>query len=99
MLVEPIICAPNEGIYNYETTAGNYTFPDTADKNGSDNLSQIAAYLPTQTDSSNNYYTDDTGTAARYPAFYFGINYKDQTESHVSGTNYEDNWYLPSIAE
>ncbi|MBQ9205137.1 MAG: InlB B-repeat-containing protein [Treponema sp.] len=99
VLVEPIECAPNEGIFNYETTAGNYTFPDTADKNGSDNLSQIAAYLPTQTDSSNNYYTNDTGTAARYPAFYFGINYKNQTESHVSGTNYEDNWYLPSIAE
>ncbi len=99
VLVEPIECAPNEGIFDYETTAGNYTFPDTADKNGSDNLSQIAAYLPTQTNSSNNYYTDDTGTAARYPAFYFGINYKDQTESHVSGTDYEDNWYLPSIAE
>ena len=99
VLVEPIICAPNEELYNYETIAGNYTFPDTADKNGSDNLSQIAAYLPTQTDSSNNYYTNDTGTAARYPAFYFGINYKDQTGSHVSGTNYEDNWYLPSIAE
>ena len=62
----------------------------SGDKNGSDNLSQIAAAL-----GSNN----DTGTESKYPAFYFAKNYKNQSGSNVSGTNYAEGWYLPSIAE
>ena len=37
--------------------------------------------------------------AALYPAFYFAKNYKDVSGSNVSGTAYEEGWYLPSIAE
>ena len=61
-----------------EGTAGNYTF--TGDRNGSDNLSQIVAYLKQLTN-----VPDDTGLSAKssfyndqnYPAFYFAKNYKD----------------------
>ena len=70
---------------------GTYTF--TGDKNGSDNLEQIGIFL------TNNSSTDDTSTAANYPAFYFGKNYKGESGSNVSGTVYESGWYLPSIAE
>ena len=75
--------------------AGAYTF--TGDKNGSDNLEQIAAFLTAAENT-----TDDTtgeGAADRYPAFYFCKNYKNQTGSRVAGTSYETGWYLPSIAE
>ena len=38
-------------------------------------------------------------SADKYPAFYFGKNYKEITGSNVSGTAYEDGWYLPTLAE
>lgn len=66
-------------------SAGAYTF--TGDKDGSDNLSQIAAFL-----AGNN----DTGTAGNYPAFEYAKNYGSTngcTGAYASG------WYLPSIAE
>ncbi len=66
---------------------GAYTF--IGDKNGSDNLEQIEAFEG----------ISDTGTAANYPAFYFGKNYKNISGSRVAGTAYESGWYLPSIAE
>ncbi len=66
-------------------SAGAYTFSD--DKDGSDNLSQIAAFL-----AGNN----DTGTAANYPAFYWAKNYG--TTNGCTGA-YANGWYLPSIAE
>ena len=59
------------------------------DKDGSDNFTQIAAVES----------VNDTDDATKYPAFYFAINYASQTNSHVSGTNYETGWYLPSICE
>lgn len=66
-------------------STGAYTF--TGDKDGSDNLSQIAAFL-----AGNN----DTGTAGNYPAFEYAKNYGSTngcTGAYASG------WYLPSIAE
>lgn len=65
----------------------------TGDKNGSDNLDQIAAFLTANGSS------DDTGTDENYPAFYFAKNYKNMEGSRVNGTAFADNWYLPSIAE
>lgn len=62
-----------------------YTF--SGDKDGSDNLSQIAAFL-----AGNN----DTGTAANYPAFYWAKNYG--TTNGCTGA-YANGWYLPSFAE
>lgn len=70
--------------------SGNLIF--TGDKNGSDNLEAIAAYLTATKNK-----TDDTSTAANYPAFYFGINYS--TTAVNLGTTYAGGWYLPSIAE
>ena len=73
----------------------------TGDKNGSDNLEQIAGFLSAEGSGT----TDDTATKDNYPAFYFGKNYKEQkigteTESRIiSGSEFETGWYLPSIAE
>ena len=78
---------------NANGNAENMSF--TGDRNGSDNFEQIAAFE----------YVDDTETEEYYPAFYFAKNYKeqkigDETESRiVSGSEYENGWYLPSIAE
>ncbi|MBR5096881.1 MAG: right-handed parallel beta-helix repeat-containing protein, partial [Treponema sp.] len=71
-------------------SSGNYSF--TGDIDGSDNLDQIAAFLPTAG------VTNDTGTAANYPAFYFAKNYKT-TATNLVGTAYESGWWLPSMAE
>lgn len=70
-------------------STGSYTF--TGDKNGSGNLAQIGAFLAA------NESTNDTGTAAKYPAFYFAKNYS--TTATNLGTTYGSGWYLPSIAE
>lgn len=67
---------------------GNVTI--TGDKNGFDNLAQIGAYLATN---------DDTDTPENYPALYFAKDYKNVTGSQVSGTVYENGWYLPSLGE
>lgn len=85
--VTTIHCEPDD-----EGSIGNYTFVNATDRNGSDNLEQIASFL------TQNNKTDDTSTAENYPAFYFCKNYKD-TASNVSGTDYESGWYLPTIAE
>ena len=77
---------------------GIYEFGDSADKNGSDNLSQIAEAL-TAKNLEDTTITDDTSSPTKYTAFYFAINYKEEEESHVSGTDYENNWYLPTAAE
>ena len=60
---------------------------------GSDNLEQIGAFLEA------NGSTDDTTTVDNYPAFYYAKDYASQKRSHVSGTNYESGWYLPTIQE
>ena len=82
--IDTIQCTPDNGGRN-----GNYTWTGNQDKNGSDNLTQIAEKLGTE--------KNDTGTATNYPAFYFAINYKD-TATNL-GTTYADGWYLPTLAE
>lgn len=67
---------------------GDYSF--TGDTDGSDNFRKIAQTLGDD---------DDTEIEGNYPAFEFANNYKNQENSHVSGTAYEKGWYLPSIAE
>jgi len=57
---------------------------------GKDNFSQIASFLGAD---------DDTSDAELYPAFYFAINYKNQAGSNVTDTDFEDDWYVPSLAE
>ena len=84
--IDAIVCTPSG-------SSGNYTFDSNADTNGSDNLLKIGEAIL------NPSFTDDTGTAGNYPAFYFAKNYKDQTNSHVSGTRYETDWYLPTVSE
>ncbi len=84
--IDAIVCTPSGD-------SGNYTFDSNADTNGSDNLIQIGTAILSPTVS------DDTGTAEKYPAFYFAKNYKDQTNSHVNGTRFETGWYLPTVSE
>lgn len=62
----------------------------TGDTDGSDNFEKIAQALGAD---------NDTETTENYPAFYFAKNYKSQTNSHVSGTSYENGWYLPALSE
>ena len=89
-------CKQDANAYNIEITtilcpasgdSGALTF--TGDKNGSDNLEQIADFDG----------VSDTDNSENYPAFYFGKNYKTVNGSNVSGSSYEDGWYLPSLAE
>lgn len=68
----------------------NAVWTFTGDTDGSDNFTKISEALGED---------DDTGTPGNYPAFEFAKNYKNQANSHVSGTDYEDDWYLPSVAE
>lgn len=72
---------------HYKINYGTYF---TGDADGSDNFEQIAKALGEN---------DDTEIEGNYPAFEFAKNYKDQPNTHVSGTEYETDWYLPSIPE
>ncbi len=84
-------------------SGGSLAFTDATanDRNGSDNLEQIATFLSAEGSGT----TDDTATAVNYPAFYFAKNYASQTigeetESRIaSGSAYASGWYLPSLAE
>lgn len=76
----------------------NNVFTFTGNKNGSNNLELIEAFEGVN---------DTTGedAANRYPAFYFGKNYKNEiieneTESRIpANSEFATGWYLPSIAE
>ena len=57
------------------------------DKNGSDNLEQIAEFLTA------NDKDVDTDDSSNYPAFYFAKNYD------APGSAFDSGWYLPSLAE
>ena len=73
--------------------SGN-TMTFTGDKNGSNNLEQIGAFLTAEG------LTDDTATAENYPAFYFAKNYAKDTVSNISsGSDYAKGWYIPTCAE
>lgn len=99
-------CLDSANAYNTNITtiqcpangsAGALTF--TGDKNGSNNLEQIATYLAHHSS------TDDTSPATKYPAFYFAENYKEEkigseTVSRIiEESEFKTGWYLPSIAE
>lgn len=84
---------------------GALTF--TGDKNGSDNLEQIAAFLGASNDTGvglNSTKTEEEA-AELYPAFYFAKNYKNEiigsedTSRIPAGSEFETGWYLPTIAE
>lgn len=66
------------------------------DRNGSDNLEQIAVFLGSD---------DDTSVEEKYPAFYWAKNYKNyvlpgESSSRIkAGSEFETGWYLPSVAE
>ena len=63
------------------------------DKDGSDNLQQMGQFFRSQG------LTDDTDESGMYPPFEFAKNYASKEGSHVSGSRYANNWYLPSICE
>ena len=68
-------------------TASSATFE--GDTDGSDNWNEIC-----ETDNSANDNSEEN-----YPAFYFANNYGTVTATNLSGTNYEDGWYIPSVSE
>ncbi len=88
-----------------EFTGSNFPLSEDSDKDGSDNLEQIASYLVSQS------IENDTGVganttktpqegAALYPAFYYAKNYASQANSNIiAGSEYANGWYLPSLAE
>ena len=70
----------------------------SGDKYGKDNLSDISTFL------FNGGYTDDTTDLSNYPAFNYAVNYKNEklgseTTSRLDGTAFEDEWYVPTMAE
>ena len=75
--IQSITCS-----YEYNDSLGTYTF--NGDKDGRDNLNQIASFLE-----------DDTYFEDKYPAFWAAKNYG----SNMSGTEYQYDWYLPTDAE
>lgn len=93
-------CSESASAYNVEIKeiecpsqgkSGGYTF--SGDRDGSDNLLQIAGYLKGKGKK------DDTSDPSKYPAFYWAKNYAQVKGSNVSGSQYADGWYLPSSAE
>ena len=94
--IESILCEPDDG-----GSPGNYTWTKqdgSQVRNGKNNLSQIGTYLNGHGSS------DDTETDGNYPAFDFVKKYKEkrigsETESRVLGTEFEYDWYLPTLAE
>ena len=84
MNIDTIQCDANGG-------AGNLTFE--GDLDGSDNLSQIGAYLAAHGNE------DDTADAQMYPAFHYAKDYAAQADSRVAGSPFADGWYLPALAE
>ena len=78
-----IVCTPSK---KYSAgTALTATF--TGDTYGSDNWAEICAVDPTGTEN----------VATNYPAFNFANTYG--TTAGLTGTDYENGWYVPSIAE
>ena len=92
-------CTDTANAYNKEITAIECVMQQdksfSGKKNGIDNLAKIADMLGATGSGT----TDDTATEANYPAFYFAKNYASKDGSHVSGTDYASDWYLPSVAE
>lgn len=61
-------------------------------RNGKNNFSNLSAYMD------QNSIDNDTSVKESYPAFYFAIDYADSA-LNVKGTAFENDWYLPSMAE
>lgn len=79
----------------YVYSQESQSFTTIGDKNGSGTFGKISTFLSNLTDGT----TDDTTTAGNYPAFEFAKQYKTVEGSRVSGTSFEEGWYLPSYAE
>lgn len=90
-----------------------YTFSSTADKNGSDNINQIAVYLKALGSPNNDTSLEGSSTSGftaggNYPAFFAAKDYFAQqlpdgtvfSERLFAGTGAcVEGWYLPSFAE
>ena len=85
-------CSADADAYNLTITTIVVESMAKGDRNGSDNLEQIAEFEGVN---------DATGDGAeeKYPAFYFAKNYKNLSNAHVNGTAFTENWFLPSVLE
>ena len=85
-VITPVVCIPT-------LSDGKYIFTD--DRNGSDNLEQIAEFLKKEGKG------DDTADSANYPAFYAAKNYAYNSLANniAADSEFAKGWYLPSIAE
>lgn len=86
---------------NTNMHSGTDSFVAGSVKNGSRNLEKISAAITAALGDD----ADDTNEPEKYPAFYYGINYKDRMVGEetisrfTSGSTLANNWYLPSAAE
>jgi hypothetical protein len=86
---------------NTNMHSGTDSFVAGSVKNGSRNLEKISAAITAALGDD----ADDTNEPEKYPAFYYGINYKDRMVGEetisrfTSGSALANNWYLPSAAE
>lgn len=88
--ITDIVCTPN-------FSSGAYANSFSGDTDGSDNFEIISETLANEG-------KDNTDDLDNYPAFAFAINYKDQligseTQSRLEGSDFEEGWYLPTLAE
>ena len=88
-------CTSGANAYNTNITTIQCYYSNSSwsgDLDGSDNFSQIGAFL---TDNSS---TDDTSTAANYPAFNWANTYSS-TATNLADTDYASGWYIPTARE
>ncbi|MBP5601737.1 MAG: InlB B-repeat-containing protein [Treponema sp.] len=93
IVVRTSLSMPDEGIpyFVYDWSHFGVTEPKYArgDLDGSDNWAYVCS-------------TDPIGAAdaaTNYPAFDYANNYGTATATNLTGTDYENGWYMPSIVE
>lgn len=72
---------------NYDQTNGKYDYVFVGDLDGSDNWEEICKVDPEGT----------KDAATNYPVFNFALNYGET--NGLTGTDFEEGWYVPSVAE
>ena len=71
-----------------------WNFFNNPDRDGSDNLEQLGAWLEANGSS------DDTNVSSKYPAFYWAKDYASKDGTHIiTNSIYTTQWYLPSSIE
>lgn len=95
------VCKPDDG-----TNPGSFTFNNSENTDGSQNLKKMIDFGATDTgiifnaDGTVNFESSNQTTlATNYPAFEFAYYYGKNGHNIISESEYETGWYLPSVSE